>query len=232
KAKLNELRNAEVSLNYEIVESNIVLNTLMNRNQDSPFYIDSIVELKPYAEINFDTLTLQRSDIAVIDNSISAMKLNQKYASFGRKPDFTFRAEHGVMFAMPNQYTLMGSVNIPIVPWASKSYKSEVKSMGFRIEEMRKDKESLMLSAKRSIGERHALLKSERIQLENLKDTILPYYEKNYQASLLSYRQNTLSLFVLLDSWEMLLMKRMEYLEKYYTVFGLQAELEYESQIK
>jgi cobalt-zinc-cadmium efflux system outer membrane protein len=232
KAKLKEFSNAEVSFNYEIIQSNIVLNTLMNRPQNVSFLIDSVIELKPYHKITTDTADPQRSDITAIDKSINSMKLNQKYSSFGRKPDFGIRADHAFMFGMPNQYSIMGSITIPIVPWASKSYKSDAKSMGFKIEEMQKEKEALTLTAKQMIGEKLAMLMNERIQLDNFKDTIIPFYKKSYEASLLSYNQNTLSLFIVLDALEMLLMKQMEYLDKYFLILSLEADLEYEKEIK
>lgn len=104
--------------------------------------------------------------------------------------------------------------------------------MEFRIGEMQKEKETLRLNAKRRISEKQVRMLNEISQLINLRDTIIPYYQKNYDASLLAYKQNTLSLFVLLDAWEKLLMNKMEYLDKNLLVLSIEAELEYEKEIK
>ena len=68
------------------------------------------------------------------------MKLEQKVMNVGTRPDFGVRAEHMQMFGMPNQWSLMGMMTIPIVPWSSKMYSSEVKSMGLQIQSMELEK--------------------------------------------------------------------------------------------
>ena len=53
-------------------------------------------------------------------------------------------------------------------------------------------------------------------------------YQKNFETSLLSYKQNTGNFFILLDAWDMLLMKQIEQLDKLNEALKLQAEYEYE----
>ena len=233
KAKLEELKNMETMLFATISESNIGLNTLMNRDVNTFFAIDTTIVFKEYEKsIYTDPSSVKRSDILSMQNNINSMKLNKELMYSLRKPDFGVRFNHMQMLGMPNQYSLMGMMTIPIVPWSSKMYKSEVKSMSFEIEAMTKEKEGMQLMALRMINEKLVMLKYGKTQLNNFKSGIIPMYNKNFEANLLAYKQNTGNLFVLLDSWEMLLMKKMESYNKTLQVLKIEADYEYETEAK
>ncbi|MFY9308286.1 MAG: TolC family protein [Bacteroidia bacterium] len=233
KAKLEELKNMETMLLATIAESNLGLNTLMNRSLNTYFAIDTSIVFNEYGtSIYADTSSVKRSDILSMQNSINSMKLNKELMYSQRKPDFGMRFSHMQMLGMPSQYSLMGMMTIPIVPWSAKMYKSEVKSMNYEIEAMTKEKEGMQLMALRMINEKLIMLKYGKTQLSNFQLGIIPMYNKNFEANLLAYKQNTGNLFVLLDSWEMLLMKRMEYYNKTLEVMKLEADYEYETETK
>jgi outer membrane protein TolC len=145
-----------------------------------------------------------------------------------RKPDFGVRAEHMQMFGMPNQFSLMGMVTIPIVPWAARMYKSEVKSMNYEIEAMQKEKESMQLMAARMIAEKLTMLKFASAQLKNYQESIIPAFRKSLDVNFIAYRQNTGSFASLMDAWDMLLMKQLEKMDKEEDVLKLNAAYEYE----
>ena len=150
----------------------------------------------------------------------------------GSKPDFGIQLAHGQMFGMSNQFSIMGMMTIPIVPWSSKMYKSEVKSMTFEIEAMQKEKSTMQLMAGQMIREKITMLMYEKRQLDNYDNNVLPSYRKNLESNLLAYRQNTGNFFVLLDAWNMLLMKELERFDKLGQVFTIQSEYEYQKEIK
>jgi len=150
----------------------------------------------------------------------------------GAKPDFGIQFSHGQMFSMPNQFSIMGMMTIPIVPWSSKMYKSEVKSMDFEIEAMEKEKSTMQLMASQMIHEKITMLAYEKKQLDNYDKNVIPSYRSNLESNLISYGQNTGNFFVLLDSWNMLLMKRLERVDKLGQVLTVQAEYEYQKEIK
>ncbi|MBC7382274.1 MAG: TolC family protein [Bacteroidia bacterium] len=235
KGKLQELKNMEIMLQASIAESNIGLNTLMNRDVNTSFSIDTGITFKDYEPkklIYKDTSSIKRSDILSVQNSIKSMKLNKELMSLQRRPDFGAKFNHMQMLGMPNQYSLMGMVTIPVVPWSSKMYKSEVKSMSFEIDAMIKEKEAMQLMALRMINEKLVMLNYGKIQLQNYQSGIIPMYKKNFEANLIAYKQNTGNLFLLLDSWEMLLMKRMGFYNKTLEVIKLEADYEYETELK
>jgi outer membrane protein, heavy metal efflux system len=234
-ASLSELANMETMLFAKIAESNIGLNTLMNRNVDAPFFIDTLLTLKDYSSDYLpavDSAHLLRNDILSMQSRIQSMKLNNRWAATGSKPDFGVQVAHGQMFGMGNQFSIMGMITVPIVPWSSKMYKSEVKSMSFEIEAMQKEKNTMQLMAAQMIREKITMLLFEKKQLDNYDKNILPSYRRNLESNLLAWRQNTGNFFVLLDAWNMLLMKEMERIDKQGQVFIVQSEYEYQREIK
>ncbi|MGJ1446999.1 TolC family protein [Sphingobacterium spiritivorum] len=233
KARLAELKNMLVMLNSVIAESNIGLNTLMLRDANTPFQIDTLISPSNYLFSIVDTANISnRSDITALDKYIQSMKLEQKVMKTSVRPDFGIRAEHAQMFGMPSQWSFMGMVTIPIVPWSSKMYSSEVKSIGFQIQSMEREKQTMQLMASKMLAEKIAMLNYENEQYQSYTKNIVPAYENNLQANLLAYKQNTGDFFVLLDAWEMLLMKKMEAYDKLFNILKLEAEYEYEREIK
>ncbi len=234
-ASLSELSNMESMLLSQIAESNIGLNTLMNRDINTLFAIDTLVPLKDYSSdylVSIDKTQISRNDILSVQSRIQSMKLNQRWMASGSKPDFGIQLSHGQMFGMPNQFSVMGMMTIPIAPWSSKMYKSEVRSMGFEIEAMEKEKNTMQLMASQMIREKITMLTYEKKQLDNYDQNVLPSYQKNLETNLLAYRQNTGNFFVLLDAWNMLLMKKLERIDKLGQVLTVQAGYEYQREIK
>lgn len=232
KAKLEDVKNMKSMQLGIIEESSIGLNTLLNRDTKTPFEIDTLIPLKHYESLfvssSSDTSILKRNDLLTMDNTIKSMQLNKELMAKDSKPDFGVRVDHMQMFNMRPMYSVMGMVTIPIVPWASKMYKSDVKAMEFQIQAMQEDKEKMKLMANRMINEKISMLKYANEQLANYDNGIVPSYQKNFEVSILSFKQNTGDLFVVLDSWEMLLMKQLERNQLLGGILKLQADYEKE----
>jgi outer membrane protein, heavy metal efflux system len=231
RARLAEIENMQLMLQQMIAESNIGLNILLIRDANAVFTIDTIIALQNYKETFADTSSIPtRSDIAAMSKSIESMQLEQKLMRSGRLADFGIRAEHMQMFGMPNQWSVMGMMTLPVLPWSNKMYRSETKSLGYQVQAMEQQRLSMELMAKRMLAEKLTMLKYEERQYENYNDEIIPAFENNMQANMLAYRQNTGDFFVLLDAWEMLLMKKMEMNDKLYNILKLETEYEYEKE--
>lgn len=230
KAKLAEFGNMQFMLLGKIAESNIGLNILMVRDVYTAFKIDTLIEPQQFIYTINDTSDIsRRSDIDAVGKYIQSMQLEQKVMKLGNRPDFGVRAEHMQMFGMPNEWSVMGMITIPM-PWSSKMYKSEDKSLGFQVQAMEQEKQTMELMAKRMIADKLSMLKFETGQYENYRIEILPAFENNLQVNLLAYKQNTGDFFILLDAWEMLLMKKLEMYDKLFEILKLEAEYEYEKE--
>jgi hypothetical protein len=131
---------------------------------------------------------------------------------------------------MPSQFTAMAMVSIPIAPWSSKMYKSEVKGMQYDIEAMRKGREAILIETRGMLAGMASKLKRMKQQLDNYKTRIIPALHKNYQTVMLAYEENREQLPVVIDAWEALNMAQMEHLEKneayYNMIVSYEKELE------
>ena len=233
RARITDLNNMQLMLDGIVAESNIGLNTLMVREIEEPFKIDTLITPANYSAPASDIENVStRSDVSALSNTIQSMKLEQRSMKVGVRPDFGIRFEHMQMIGMPNQWSLMGMVTIPIAPWSSKMYLSEARSIGSQIQSMESEKQAMQLMAKRNISEKLTMLSFETAQFQNYNTQIIAAYENSLQASLLAYRQNTGEFFEVLDAWETLLMRKLEAYDRLLKILTLEAEYEYEKEIR
>jgi cobalt-zinc-cadmium efflux system outer membrane protein len=233
KAELYALNNTREQLNNDISQRNIMLNTLMNRDQQTVFTVDTNTVWKDYESSITDTAALatNRSDIKGISQNIELQQLNAKMEYSKRKPDFGIQAAHMLSYGgYANQYILMGSVTIPIVPWASKEYKANLKGIRYEVEELQQKKSAILNQAEGQLIGLKTDMASKKRQLKNYQQNIIPALQNTYKTSLLAYEQNTGDLPTVLDSIKGLQTARMEVLDRLQEVLQLQVayEREYE----
>ncbi|MGV3586788.1 MAG: TolC family protein [Adhaeribacter sp.] len=214
-ARLHEVENMLLMTDSEIQMKNIQLNMLMSFPPEIRYTIDTVVQV-PEPALLPDTaaLTSFRSDVRQLDRTIESMRLNLKLESLERKPDFSLRFDHMSPRAgmMPQQFTAMGMISIPIAPWSARMYKANTKAMNLEIQAMQRGRANLLNEAQNMISNMALELNTKRTQVSNYKDKILPALKKNYQTTLLRYEQNTAQLPEVVDAWEALNMAQMEYL--------------------
>jgi len=210
------------------------LMTLMNLPSATLWQPDTT--LRAFGEINIatDTLALaeKRSDVQRIKRSIDVMHYDQQRQRAQAKPDFKLRFDHMSPLGngMPSQFTAMGMVSIPIVPWASKMYKAEVKGIEFDIRAMQHDQEAIVNEVRGRVSFLYSQITLTQRQLENYEERIVPALRKNYKTIMLAYGDNRAELPDVLDAWEALNAAELAWLEKkesYYTlVVTYEKELE------
>lgn len=232
--RISEVQNMILMTEGEIDEKQYRLKTLMNLPPDAQIMVDTATRVRyEPSQIIYDTaaLSAQRSDVRQIDKTIQVMQLNQQVQRSQAKPDFKVRFDHmQPLGKMPTQFTAMAMVSIPIAPWSSRMYKSEVKGMQYDIEAMRKGREALLIETRGMLAGMAAKLVRMQQQLENYDTKIIPALRRNYQTMMLSYEENREQLPIVIDGWEAMNMAQMEYLNKldeYYTmIVSYEKELE------
>lgn len=225
-ARLHEVQNMLFMTHGDIEESHFRLKSLMNLNAGDSIMVDTSVVIDfEFNSTMLDSASLvdQRSDVKQIDKSIEVMRLNQRFQQFQAKPDFKIRFEHMNPRGegMPQQFSAMAMVTIPIAPWSSKMYKSEVKGMEYDIDAMKREREALLNEARGMLAGMAAQLTRMKQQLFNYESKIIPALRKNYETLILAYEENREQLPMVVDGWEALNMTQMEYLDKleeYYTM--------------
>lgn len=202
----------------EIARAKGYLNALMNRAGDADFTIDTAYEVRfvPAALADTATLAGQRGDVLRMNETIRAMRRNIDVMKAERKPEFKIQFDHMYPLdaMMPNAYSVMGMMTIPIAPWASKMYKNEVKGMEADIRAMETERASMLQETQGMLyGMRGEILAMQN-RLNAVERKVLPALQKTFDANYLLYQENRLSLTALLDSWEALNMTQMNLWEE------------------
>ncbi|QEC52560.1 outer membrane protein TolC [Anseongella ginsenosidimutans] len=230
--RLEETENLILMTNSQIIKKNIILNALMNIPDSVRYHIDlGEPDVDPLlASVDSAYLVQNRSDLLGVERSIESKQLGLELEKMERKPGFSIRFEHMMPYGsmMPNQYTLMGMISIPIAPWSSRMYKSNIKGMQLEIQAMEKEREAML---KRMQGMIRGMTRDIRImqqQLRNYTEKILPALKKNYEVTLLSYEQSQEELSLVINAWETLNMAQMEYLDKLEAYYLMVVEYEKE----
>jgi cobalt-zinc-cadmium efflux system outer membrane protein len=233
KAELFELDNTREQINNEISQKNIMLNTLMNRDKQASFAVDTNIVVKDYESTITDTASLAntRSDVKGISRNIDLQQLNAQMEYSKRKPDFGLQAGHMQSYGgYANQYILMGSVTIPIVPWASKEYKANLKGIRYELEELQQKRLDILNQAQGQLAGYRTDMGSKKRQLKNYQLNIIPALQNTYKTTLQAYEQNTGDLPSVLDGIKSLQAARMSALDRLQELLTLQVayEREYE----
>jgi outer membrane protein, heavy metal efflux system len=232
--RLYEVQNMILMNENEIHHKMTLLNQLMNLPVESHFYVDTLLSPLSLTVENTDTsfFITNRSDLRRIDKQIQSMRLNQALERSQSKPDFNLSFNHMIPrgSGMPSQFMLLGMVSIPIAPWSSKMYKSNVKGMEYEIEAMKSERASILNELQgmtiAMVNEIQTLGK----QLENYDKRIIPALKRNYETTMLAYEENKEELPMVIDAWETLNMTQSQYLDilqKYYEMI-----VNYEKQIE
>lgn len=232
--RLQEVENMKLMAQSEIEEKKFRLKTLMNSPSDAEIMIDTATKVAyDVRQIAYDTsaLSAHRSDVRQLDRTIEVMRMNQQLQKFQSKPDFKIRFDHMQPIGnMPTQFTAMAMVSIPIAPWSSRMYKSEIKGMHYDIEAMKRGREAILIETRGMLAGMSAKLKGMQLQLNNYLTKIIPALRKNYETVMLAYEENREQLPMVIDAWEALNMAQMEYLNKteeyYIMIVSYEKELE------
>jgi outer membrane protein TolC len=233
KAELFELDNTREQLNTDINQRNIMLNTLMARDKQTSFAIDTNIVLKSYETALTDTANLSnsRSDIRGLTRNIELQQLNAQMEYSKRKPDFGIQAGHMFNYGgFPNQYILMGSVTIPIVSWSSKEYKANLKGIRYEVEELQQKKLDILNQAQGQLAGLKTDMSSKKRQLKNYQENIIPALQNSYKTALQAYDQNTGDLSSVLDGIKGLQMARMSALDRLQELLIIQVAYEKENE--
>ncbi len=234
KSNYSSLESMIVMLENDILQKMIVLNTLMARDKNFTFEVDSTYNFTDFSMDAADTsyLATKRSDIKAIEKTMKINELKIEVENTKLLPDFGVRYDHMFAFGQqPQQFTLMGMVNIPM-SWSTKMNKANIHS--FKIKN-----ESLYWQKQMVLNEASGMIKAMKTELSFLKDqyrisenSIIPAIRKNYEAALVAWQNNTGDLFQVLDAWESLNMAQFDTLDKLQRILVSQIEIEKQLEIK
>jgi outer membrane protein TolC len=217
KARLEMHLNDHRQALAQAEQNTIALNTLMSRQASQDFAVDTTVLSTPSRPLTVaDTAMLasRRSDVRSLDRSLASVRLNQELETSRRRPDFGVQFEHMPFLGTgAAQFTLMGSVSLPLVPWAAREYRANVAALGYETQALRKQRETVLNEAAGRLAGLRADLTLRHEQVLAYEQHILPALRRSYQATRLAYEQNTGQLFQVLEAWTTLKLTRLQYLD-------------------
>ena len=228
KAALANVENMKLMLENEIVQKRIAINTVMNRNADELFKVDTNYVWLDFNKQMFDSVALmkQRSDIKVIDRSIEVNNLERKSELAKLKPEFGVKYDHMTGWGrQPLQFSAMVMMKIPLAKWSARMNKAKAESLVWQNEALKNQQQMIINEASGMASNNYAELELKKKQMILYEKEIVPALRRNFQTMLLAYEQNTEELFQLFDAWEALNMIQMDYLDQLMKGLDMQAEL-------
>lgn len=214
----------------------VTINYLTNSNIDRVFAIDTNNIVKDYRNLTFiynkDSIENKRSDIMQMNSLINSMKLNQNVISLQSKPIFGMKVENYTVFNGPDKFSLMGTMTIPLAPWSARGYKSQVRSMNYKITGLEEEKANMINMTSQMIKMLVIEMNSEYTEIDNYTQKVIPAYKKSFDAYLLAYGQNTSDILMTLMAYDDLQMAQMEYLKHLDALLKVQVDYEKELQIR
>ncbi|HTC00220.1 MAG TPA: TolC family protein [Ferruginibacter sp.] len=235
KAALANIESQRIMIQNDLEQKRIALNTLMNRNSNIDFAIDTASSIKDYSSLVLDTSLFytNRSDIRSIDKNIQLTYLKEQVEKESLKTQFGIQYAHMFGFGgLPAQFTLMGTIKIPMVKWSSRANKANVESLQWQAVALQDQK---VMMANEYVGMANSIqneIVAKKKEVTLFQNDIIPALKKNYQSMELGYEQNTEELFMLYDAWQTLNDTEMEYFDQLQQLMELQTELERVLEIK
>ena len=231
-AKIEENRNMIRMQEGIISKARAWLNSLMNVRGNEQFEIDTTYfpEFTPAASHDTASLSAIRKDVLKMNESIRSMQLNIASMKTQRKPDFRIRYDHMYPLdaMMPNAYSVMGMISIPIAPWSSKMYKSEIKAMQFNIQSMEKERTAMLQETQGMLYGMQYEIQSMQTRIRGLEEKVIPSLQKTLDANFIAYQENKMQLTLVIDAWEALVMMQMNVLDEQIKLYEMIVDYEKE----
>jgi outer membrane protein, heavy metal efflux system len=228
KASLGNIQTTRIMLENEITQKRISLNTLMNRDKNVMFDIDTTYTIQDYSSIQLDSTIFlnSRSDIKAVAREIQLTGLQQDVEKAKQRPEYGVRFDHMFGFGgLPMQYSLMGMVKLPIGK-STRASRANIESLEWKTESLNQQKQGLINEASGMAEGMKSEIASRKKQIELYENSIIPALRKNFQTTQLGYQNNTEEMFELYDGWATLNMTQLQYLDQLQQLLVMQAEFE------
>jgi len=232
-AQLAENQNQIQMQEAAIVRARAWLNGLMHVKGNTPFRIDTTLVPQFNPERILDTVLLadRRQDIQQMNSEMRTMRFGIESMKKERKPDFKLRFDHmsplGKM--MPNAYSVMGMISIPIAPWSNKMYKNETKAMQLELDAMRFERQGMLLESQGMLYGMQQEITQMQGRIDRMEKRVIPALQRAMDANFQAYRENKQQLPAVLADWEALNMMKNtlldEQLKQYLMIVNYEKEL-------
>lgn len=233
KSQYAALQSMIVMLENDISQRKYMLNTLMARDKNVDFDIDSNYEIKDFnlLEADLSSYINNRSDIKAIDKTKEINNYKIEVEKVSTRPEFGVKYDHMFAFGnQPQQFSLMGMMTIPM-SWSTKMNKANIESYRIKNESLDWQKQMIANEASGMIKGMNAEFLNLKKQYQITQDNIIPALKRNYDTAILAWQNNTGDLFVALEAWEAMNMTQIDALDKLKSILTTQVEIEKQLEI-
>ena len=233
KSRYSELENTILMLQNEMSQKRIMLNTLMARDKDIDFEIDSTYKFINLTGMQLDSLTLSknRSDVKAIERTIALNQLKIESEKTKFLPEFGIKYDHMFGFGQqPQQFSLMGMITIPM-PWSTKANKANISSFRIKNESLTWQKQMILNDASGIISSKNEELNSLTKEYYVAEKTIIPTLKNSYDTAIIAWQNNTGNLIDVLNAWEGFNMAEIDALDKLQAILNAKVEIEKQLEI-
>jgi outer membrane protein TolC len=227
-AKIGNLENRLTTTFANTHIGKINLNVLMSRPANLDLELSGKLNYSHNLVENIENRIAERSNIKQYDAQIKSNSLTNKMIATEAKPEFNISFNHMITYNnfMPNQFSLMAGVSLPMVPWAAKSYKSKLRANEFENLALQQEKQNVTNNLYGMILTQQQNLKRMKTELENYEQKIIPAFQKSYDVTLLNYQENKANINTLLDNWKEINDTQLDYLDLLNSYYQMYAEYE------
>ena len=215
--ELARLANGQITLQQQEETIKAMLNVLRNRAPQTPLGQAVLPERSP---LSFDLEALQRVALAhrpmLHHDSLSVVQSRVANSLARRQywPDFEVSLKYVTSpYDGFRGFTAMAGVSLPFSLWSIKKQRGRVEETAAEI----RMKEAMINNTRNMIlfAVKDGLTKVQSAQriLELYRTTVLPQAEQSLQVTLANYQTRQTDFLMLLDSYRMLQMSKMEYYE-------------------
>jgi outer membrane protein, heavy metal efflux system len=211
--ELELARNVEIAIERELRSGAAMLNALRGDTSDTAIPILEDLPLHP-PPATADSLAaeamLNRSEIRAMafDREMAAAEADMWRRE--RYPDFMVRAMYKQMrFEMPDSWSLMFGVSIPVAPWSDGKYSGridEARAKEQAAEEATADMRNMIAA---EVRDAWAKARSLWSQFERTRTLIIPQSEQALRSLLDRYQVARADFASLIDAWRMTNMAKM-----------------------
>ena len=229
-SRIFETHNQLEDTDGNIRVAKINLNTLMNRNPEESLHINPNATFKSSKILAIDAnyLLNNTSELKLAANEIKSMERESVSIMNESKPEFKIRFDHMSPLSdmMPQQYSAMAMVSIPIAPWSSKSYKADLKANKLEIQSLEKRKNALLANNYGRIKSLQQKIANMEHHIKMFENKIIPINKKNLDVLLLNYQENKEELPMVIEGWEMLNKVQLDHLNELGNYYKMVIEYE------
>jgi outer membrane protein, heavy metal efflux system len=213
--RLARLRTEERTIQNDYNKMLAMLNQLLNREPDTELGV--IISLPP-EEMPLDFESLERNivderpDIRAMQSGIEMNEAAIRSARRDYYPDVMVDLMYMQMPAgMDDQLGAMVSVQIPLAPWSGNMVTKRVSEARREKQAREKALENMRTMARSELRQAMYELETQIDVIRLYREDVIPQAEQSAASALAAYQSGRLEYLMVLDSYRMLEMYRMEY---------------------